>query len=142
MKAKHLLQNAYVFESDLIVSNPAIIRKYNYNSNVLGIWKDRTDDWVVNVDKDGFVDEEVRGGINTYLEIGIYYVNSADGARLVDHIEEAFNAPGGKELLWEAVPYAVYKGQYKVEVIPCEQDDVIEIDTFKELKEIDKTYDV
>jgi CTP:phosphocholine cytidylyltransferase-like protein len=55
MVARYMLQNAYVFESDLIISNPSIIKKYHYNSDVLGIWKDRTDDWVVEVDKDGFI---------------------------------------------------------------------------------------
>ena len=53
MVARYLLQNAYVFESDLIISNPSIIKKYHYSSDVLGIWKDRTDDWCLDTDKDG-----------------------------------------------------------------------------------------
>jgi len=142
MMARHLLQNAYVLESDLIVSNPSIIRKYHYNSDVLGIWKERTDDWVMEVDKDGFVCDEKIGGIKTYQMIGVYYINSADGSRLSEHIKEAFEAPGGKERYWETVPNLAYKGQYKIEVIPCEENDIVEIDTFKELKAIDKTYDV
>lgn len=40
------------------------------------------------------------------------------------------------------VPIIVYRGQYKIEVVPCQSDDVVEIDTFNELKQIDKTYDV
>ena len=142
MIARYMLQNAYVFESDLIISNPAIIKKYHYNSDVLGIWKERTDDWVLDVDKDGFVCNERVGGLNTYQMVGVYYFNSADGAKLADHISEAYHAPGGKERYWETVPNLAYKGQYKIEVIPCREDDIVEIDTFKELKAIDKTYDV
>ena len=142
MVARYMLQNAYVFESDLIISNPAIIKKYHYNSDVLGIWKDRTDDWVLDVDKDGFVCDERVGGLNTYQMVGVYYFNSADGAKLADHIKEAYQAPGGKERYWETVPNLAYKGQYKIEVLPCKEDDIVEIDTFKELKAIDKTYDV
>ncbi len=35
--AKDLLSNAYVIESDLLLSNPALLTKYQYHSNYLGI---------------------------------------------------------------------------------------------------------
>ena len=142
MVARYLMQNAYVFEADLLISNPAIITKYHYQSDVLGIWKERTDDWCLTVDKDGCVDEEKVGGLNCYQMVGIYYWNALDGAKLAEHIKEAYQAPGGKERYWETVPNQVYKGQYKIEVRPCLQEDIVEIDTFRELKAIDKTYDV
>ena len=142
MAARYLMQNAYVFEADLLISNPKIITKYHYNSDVLGIWKKRTDDWCLDVDKDGFVCEEKVGGLNTYQMVGIYYFNASDGAKLSEHINEAFLAPGGKERYWETVPNQAYKGQYKIEVRPCKDEDIVEIDTFRELKAIDRTYDV
>lgn len=142
MAARYLMQNAYVLEADLLVSNPKIIRKYNYQSNVLGIWKERTDDWCLTSDKDGCVLEEKMGGFNCHQMVGIYYFNAADGAKLSEHIGEAFEAPGGKERYWETVPNQAYRGQYKIEIIPCREEDVIEIDTFRELKAIDKIYDV
>ena len=140
--ARELLQNAYVFESDLLIANPDIIKKYHYTSDVLGIWKERTDDWCLDVDKDGFVKEEKVGGYNTYQMVGIYYWNAADGAALKDHLLEAYEQPGGKERYWETVPNVVFKGKYKVAVRPCLDEDIVEIDTFRELKAIDKTYDV
>jgi len=142
MVARYLLQSAYVFESDLILSNPALITKYHYQSDVLGIWKERTDDWCLDVDKDGNVCEEKVGGLNTYQMVGIYYWNASDGAKLAGHIQEAFLAPGGKERYWETVPNQVYRGQYKIQVRPCKDEDIVEIDTFRELKAIDKSYDV
>ena len=142
MVARYLLQNAYVFESDLIISKPSIITKYHYTSDVLGIWKERTDDWCLDVDKDGYVCEEKVGGLNTYQMVGIYYWNAADGAKLSEHLKDAFMAPGGKERYWETVPNQVYKGQYKIKVRPCQDEDIVEVDTFRELKAIDKTYDV
>ena len=140
--ARYLMQNSYILEADLLVSNPAIIRKYNYRSNVLGIWKERTDDWCLSVDKDGCVSEEKVGGLNCYQMVGIYYFNSADGAKLSEHLLTAYQAPGGKERYWETVPNQAYAGQYRIEVIPCQDEDIVEIDTFRELKAIDKTYDV
>lgn len=142
MVARYMMQDAYILEADLLVSNPKIIRKYNYRSNVLGIWKDRTDDWCLTSDKDGCVDEEKVGGLNCHQMVGIYYFNAADGAKLSGHIQEAFMAPGGKERYWETVPNQAFKGQYKIEIVPCKDEDIVEIDTFRELKAIDKTYDV
>ncbi len=142
MVARYMMQDAYILEADLLVSNPKIIRKYNYQSNVLGIWKERTDDWCLTSDKDGCVDEEKVGGLNCHQMVGIYYFNAADGAKLSGHIQEAFMAPGGKERYWETVPNQAFKGQYKIEIIPCQDEDIVEIDTFRELKAIDKTYDV
>lgn len=142
MVARNLLQNAYVLESDLIASNPSIITKYHYQSDVLGIYKEKSDDWCIDVDKDGYVVEEKIGGINTYQMVGIYYWNAADGAKLSEHLKEAFHAPGGKERYWETVPNQVYKGQYKIQVRPCKDEDIVEIDNFRELKAVDKAYDV
>lgn len=140
MVARYLMQDAYVFESDLLITNPDIITKYHYHSDVLGIWKDRTDDWCLDVDKYGNVKEEKVGGYNTYQMVGIYYFNSADGSKLSEHISTAFMAPGGKERYWETVPNQVYKGQYKIQVRPCKDEDIVEIDTFRELVAIDKSY--
>ena len=53
-----------------------------------------------------------------------------------------YEQPGGKERYWEQVPLVFCKKHYKVEVRECQENDIIEIDTFRELKAIDKTYDV
>lgn len=142
MCARHLLQNAYVLESDLVLSNPEIITKYHYSSDVLGIYKEHSDDWVLTSDQDGYVDEEKVGGSNCYQMVGIYYWNSEDGARLSNDLQDAFSAPGGKERYWETVPNQVCKGKYRIYIRKCEEKDIIEIDTFGELRMIDKTYDV
>ncbi|MBO4693935.1 MAG: winged helix-turn-helix transcriptional regulator [Clostridia bacterium] len=140
--AKDLLKNAYVLEADLLVYNPKIIRKYHYTSDVLAVWKDRTDDWCFEIDKDGYVKKEKVGGINCPQMVGIYYINSEDGKKLSKHLEETYNSPGGKEKYWETVPNQVYKGQYKISVRLINEGDVIEIDTFRELKDLDKAYDI
>lgn len=141
MAARFLMQDAYVLESDLLVSNPKIIRKYNYCSNVLGIWKERTDDWCV-TEKDGYVDAEKLGGLNCYQMYGVYYLNSSDGSRLAEDIKAAYLSPGGKEMYWEQVPNVMFRGKYKIEIVECRENDIVEIDTFRELKTLDKTYDV
>lgn len=140
--AKDFLQNSYVFEADLLLSNPDIITKYHYQSDFLGIKKDRTDDWCFETDNNNFIVEEKVGGLDCWQMVGISYWNKEDGEKLSTDIEKAYNLPGGKELYWEQVPNVINKGKYKVEVRECNDEDIVEIDTFRELKEIDKTYDI
>lgn len=141
MCARHFLKNAYVFEADLLISNPAIIKKYHYSSEFLGIKIDRSDDWCFKV-KDGIITEQTVGGVDCYQMVGISYWNSEDGSRLEKDIKKAYEQPGGKELYWEQTPLKVFKNDYKVAIDECKAEDIIEIDTFRELKAIDKTYDV
>ena len=141
--ARYILSNAYVFEADLLISNPAIIKKYHYTSDFLAIKKDRSDDWCFKV-KDGVIVEEKVGGEgdDIWQMVGISYWNETDGHKLSQDIQEVYSSPGGKERYWEQVPLVYRKEHYAVEVLECHDEDIVEIDTFKELKAIDKTYDV
>ena len=139
--AKDLLSNAYVFEADLLLSNPKIITKYHYTSDFLAIKKERTDDWCFEV-KDGVITEEKVGGEDCWQMVGISYWNKEDGLKLSKDIPDVFSTPGGKERYWEQVPLVYRKKNYAVEVRECFDEDIVEIDTFKELKRIDPTYDV
>lgn len=139
--ARYLLSNTYVSESDLLVHNPKVIKKYNYCSNFLGFKTERSDDWCFEV-KNGIITEEKMGGIDCYQMVGISYWDEADGKKLAGHVKEAFEQPGGKELAWEFVPMRVFKKEYKVELRECLPTDIQEIDTFRELKTVDKAYDI
>lgn len=139
--AKHLLSNSYVFEADLLISNPKIITKYHYTSDFLGIKVDRTDDWCFDV-KDNVIVEEKVGGTDCWQMVGISYWNEEDGKKLESDIAEVYSTPGGKERYWEQVPLVYKKDNYSVRVRECFAEDIVEIDTFRELKAIDKTYDV
>ena len=141
MCARYLMQNAYVFEADLLINDPSLIRKYNYSTNILGFKTDRSDDWCFKV-KDGVVTEQMLGGTDCYQMIGIWYVNDEDGKKLAEHIKATYDMPGGKERFWDTVAFKYFNNEYRVEIRECKEGSIIEIDTFKELKAIDKTYDV
>ena len=141
--AKSMLSNAYVFEADLLLSNPGIITKYHYTSNFLGIKMQRSDDWCFRVKDAIIVEQEVGGeGDDIWQMVGISYWNEQDGRKLSEDITKVYKSPGGKERYWEQVPLKYCKENYQVEIRDCSESDIVEIDTFKELKTIDPTYDV
>lgn len=139
MVAKYLLSNAYVIESDLLLSNPKLITKYQYCSNYLGIPMKRSDDWCFRVKKDVICDLMV-GGEDVWQMVGISYWTEEDGRKLVGDIPATFGMPGGKERYWDEVPLRYCAERYEVHVRPCSADDIVEIDTFKELQAIDSAY--
>lgn len=151
MCVRYLLRNAYVFEADLLLHNPKLITKYQYTSNYLGIPVERSDDWCFETKNNVIQSQKVGGELTLkgknnnqglYQEVGISYWSESDGARLAEHLKQAYEMPGGKEMYWDQVPFLKFKGQYQVEVRECCFEDIVEIDTFRELKKIDKTYDV
>ena len=133
--------NSYVLESDLYLYNQDLIRKYEYHSNFLGFKVDRTDDWCIET-KNGIITKEKLGGLNCYQMCGISYYDRETGKQIEKDIKEVFMSPGGKEKYWEQVMLDVRKNNYKIYLRECKKEDIIEIDTFNELKAIDKTYDI
>lgn len=138
---KDLMRNAYVCEADLLVKNPNLIRKYEYETNYLGKYTDFTDDWCFKV-KGGVVQELLVGGTKCYQMYGISYWDENEGAKMARDIEETYNMPGGKERYWDEVSMRIHKNNHRIAVRQCYDGDIIEIDTFNELKAIDSTYDV
>ena len=138
---RDLFSNAYVLESDLYLYNKNLIRKYEYKSNFLGKKVDMTDDWCFEV-KNGIITKQKQGGYDCYQMYGISYYSSEYQEQISKDLEKVFTSPGGKEKYWEQVILDVCKNNYKIYLRECQEGDIIEIDTFNELKQIDKTYDV
>lgn len=135
----HLLQNAYVLEADLVLSNPELITKYQYTSNYLGVPTDFTDDWCFET-KNKVITKVKVGGNNCHHMFGISYWTEEAGAKLCEDIKKVYEMPGGKERYWDQVPLEYCLQNYTVEVRECSFDDIVEIDSFADLKKIDPIY--
>lgn len=139
--ARYLFSNAYVFESDLHLRNKELVTQYQYSSNYLGVKVDRTDDWCLKVDTRGRITNFSLGGIDCYHMFGISYWNESDGKKLAEHIKQTYEMPGGKERFWDQVALEYFIADYNINVRECSFEDIVEIDTFEDLKNIDKTYE-
>lgn len=139
MIARHLLQNAYVLEADLVLYNPSLIQKYQYTSNYLGVPVKETDDWCLET-KNRIITKLMVGGTNCHHLYGISYWNAEHGAQLYEDIKKVYEMPGGKERYWDQVPLEYCLHKYQVEVRNCTFQDITEIDTFSDLKKIDNAY--
>lgn len=83
-----LLANAYVCEADLLVNNPELIRKYEYETNYLGRYTSHTDDLCFHV-SNGVIREFTLGGNQCYHMYGISYWNEEDAKKMQNDLEAA-----------------------------------------------------
>ena len=139
MCARHLLRNAYVLEADLILYNPDLIRKYQYTSNFLAVPTAETNDWCAET-RNHVITKLKVGGTDCHHVFGISYWTDEDGGKLYEDIKRVYEMPGGKERYWDQVALEYCHDRYRVEVRECTFDDLVEVDSFSDLKRLDKTY--
>ena len=139
--ARKRIARADVLEADLVIQNPNVVRKYEYCSNHLGVYCERTDDWCFVVKKD-LIQKMQIGGENCYRMCGISFWTDEDGKKLEQCLDEAWNRPGGKERYWDEIPFREYKDIFEIEIRKCKKNDLMEVDTWKELQRIDPVYTI
>lgn len=135
-------ENAYVFESDLLLANPGLVTKYQFESNYLAIPVPATEDWCFDADEKGSITRIAKGSDKPCWQmVGLSFWTKEDGARLAADIPAVF-AQGGDcaQIFWDDVALVHRADAYDVHVRECSFDDVVEIDTFAELQVIDSAY--
>ena len=137
--AVDLIDRCYICEADLYITNPDVIRKYEYRSNYLGAKVTETDDWCFKK-RDGYLTDYQQGGTDCYQAYGISYWDSEYAEYLKADLKKVYASRGGKENLWEQVPLKIMKKNYKLDVRKCHKSDIIEIDNFIELIAADPSY--
>ena len=134
--ARKFLENSYVLESDIILYNKKLIRKYEYESNYLAFYQEKTDDWCFQTQK-GIIQSLSQGGENCYQMCGISYFDLNDGKQLAKDLEYVFEQyPGGKERYFDQVHLDICKKNYQIHIRECNKEDYREIDTIKELEAV------
>lgn len=140
LQAVDHMENAYICEADMLISNPGIITKYQYESNILGAPAELTDDWYLGTDESGAVTELKKGGANGYRMFVITAWTAEDAGKLREDIPAVFATEEGRNEFFEAIPLTLCRDRYTVRVRACDFSDIVEIDTLDELKAIDPSY--
>ena len=129
----------YLCEADLFINNPGVITRYQYASNILGSYSMETDDWCFDM-TDGCVSDYRKGGKYCYNYYGISYWTAEDCDRLREDFRSVFEGPEGRDYFWEFIPFVLKKDRYRVEIRPCRKQDIVEIDNYYELAQLDPGY--
>lgn len=138
--AKEHFENAYVFESDLFLKNPALLKKYSYESFYLGVPVDATPDWCFDTTDEGIITDLHKGGTNCHHMYGVSYWTQEDGARLAIDLPKAFADEANRQRFWDDVPCVLARDNYQIRIAPCTFDDIDELDSLAELQHTDPAY--
>lgn len=140
--AKDYFGSSYILEADLLLYNKNLIQKYEYSSNYLCKYVKKTDDWCLDLKK-GFLTNFRQGGSDCYHIYGISFYTEEDGKKLSKSIENLYlNVPGGKEQFYDYAALVYDKDNFNMSLKECKEGDIVEIDSFNELKEIDSSYNI
>jgi iron(III) transport system permease protein len=139
IRALDFIDRCYICEADLIIRNSNLIRKYEFSSNYLGARVNETDDWCFTV-SGKFISKYAMGGDDCYQAFGISYWDEDSCKKLREDLVKIYNGRAGKENFWEMVPLKLCRKDFKVEVRKCEKTDIVEIDNFSELVDLDPSY--
>lgn len=140
MRVIDKLDFCYICEADLYVSNPDVIKKYQYSTNILGSYSLETDDWCFKM-VDGCARDFQKGNTFCFNEYGISFWDKKDSEELRKDYTKVYNEfENGKNYFWDFIPLILFKEKYKVEIRECLKSDIIEIDSYHELQELDSSY--
>ncbi len=131
-----LMGNCFICETDLYVADLSIFEaelnsSCYYGKKVEGY----SDDWVFDLNENGIITRVGKGGYNCYNMTGIAYFLADDAELLHKAIEKEYGTQGYEELFWDDVVNK-YIDKFDLTIQPVEHNQVIEIDTVKELEEI------
>ena len=139
LAAGEKINGCYICAGDLLVTNPRIIRKYHYCSNYLASFALETDDWCFDF-RNGLAENYRKGGTNCFNQYEITYWTPEDCEKLRRDWALAYRTEGGRDLFWEFIPLVLCRDRYQVEIRQCRKEDIMEIDNYYELAELDPSY--
>lgn len=131
--------NCFICEADLYVSNSQLFHKVKEQSCYFGkMVSGYSDDWAFTMEDNRIV-HIGKGGTNLYNMVGVSYWKKEDAKIIRGGIQEAYLQKGHEQLFWdEVVDRELNKLDVKIlEVLP---NDIIEVDTMKELAALDSSY--
>lgn len=138
-KALSYLNDTFIVEADLYLSNPDLIDVDTEQSYYLARHVDKTDDWCFD-QKDCILTNYRKGGKDCYMACGLSYWNHDDCKKLKRYILEALQNNDNRDIFWEFIPFIKYREEFKVVAKDYKKEDIVEIDSFDELCAIDESY--
>lgn len=140
--AREYIKNAIIIDGDQIIKNYQILTPYFEKSGYLSSYtKEHTNEWLQTVDDNNYVLSCSRnGGENGWRLYGISKWNEEDAMKLKKCIEYEFEIKKNRDVYWDDIAMFFHKEEFKLKIYPIKDNDIIEIDSYDELKEIDSSY--
>lgn len=140
--ARDYIENAFILDGDQIIYNEKILNPKFDLSGYNGVWTDNfTDEWLMTANDDGVVTSCSRtGGKGGWQLFSVSRWSKEDGKKLKKLLELEFEQKKNTDIYWDDIAMFCHPEDFKLGVYKMEKEDVIELDSIDELKEIDSSY--
>ncbi|WP_334117112.1 sugar phosphate nucleotidyltransferase [Ligilactobacillus sp.] len=140
--AREFLDSVIIIDGDQVISDVSILSPWFERSGYNSVHvSDGTDEWLQQVDDEGTVVSCSRtGGRSGWQLYGISRWTKEDAGQLKCDLEFEFEVRRNFQAYWDDVAMFCHPNHYRLKVFPMKKDAVTEIDTMKELAEIDSSY--
>lgn len=139
--ARNYIENSIILDGDQIIYDQDVLSPEFERSGYNAIWTDQpTDEWLLTVEN-GIIKRCSRtGGDHGWQLFSISRWTAEDGRKLKRHLEIEFEEKNNRQIYWDDVAMFCYPEEYQLGIRKMKREDVIEIDNFTELAEIDAGY--
>lgn len=139
--AREHLEDAMILDGDQIIYHDRILAPSFVRSGYNCIWTDEpTDEWLLTVEN-GIVTHCSRtGGKKGWQLYSVSRWTAEDGRKLKAHLELEFERKRNTQIYWDDVALFCHPEAYQLGVYEMEPGDIVEIDSLKELAQIDQGY--
>ena len=139
--ARDHIKNAIILDGDQIIYNSNILGNEFVKSGYNCVWTDdETDEWLLEVEDDTVKSCSRSGGKGGWQLYSVSRWTKEDGEKLKHHLEVEFEEKENRQIYWDDVALFCYSKEYQLGVREMNKEDIVEIDNFQELINIDPSY--
>lgn len=140
--ARDYIGNTIILDGDQIIYNKEILNNQISKSGYSCIWTDNeTDEWLLTINNDNKVISCSRnGGKNGWQLFSVSRWTEEDGKKLKHFLEVEFDQKQNRQIYWDDVAMFCHPQDFELTVYPIKYGDILEIDSFEELCNLDESY--
>lgn len=139
--ARDYIKNAIIMDGDQLIYNNAILTPEFEKSGYNAVWTETpTEEWLMQVEDGKVISCSRTGGTKGWQLYSVSRWTAEDGARLKKHLEEEFIEKDNHQIYWDDVAMFCHFEEYELGIMPMKKGDIVEIDSFEELIELDRSY--
>lgn len=139
--ARAYLEDAMILDGDQIIYNQAILTSEFEKSGYNAVWTEKpTEEWLMQVEDGKVVSCSRTGGTKGWQLYSVSRWTAEDGVRLRKHLEEEFIEKENRQIYWDDVAMFCHFNEYELGIMPMQKGDIVEIDSFEELIQLDSSY--
>lgn len=139
--AREHLEESIILDGDQIIYNGKILEPHFTLSGYNAVWSEgHTDEWLMEVE-DGVVTSCSRtGGEHGWQLYSVSRWSAEDGRTLKELLELEFETKKNHDVYWDDIPMFLHPDRFRLGIRIMNREDILEIDSFEELAEIDPHY--